>query len=526
MFSMLAPMLAGNPAGSFNDTRLQRQKVDAGDDQQAGDAAFGRALMSMYGQAMPGGQPPTAMPPGQPSMPGRPPMGGPPQMAGGAFPGGPPMGGGPPGMPPPMQASGGPPGGMQPMGPPPMGGGMPPGPPMGGRPMPPMQPMGGGGPPPGGMPMGGGPPGGGMTWQSAVQAVVRANPGIDKSPRALARAVDHFLPIMNQQSMQDWREQRMQLMGAQLDVRERTVQEQQAGMDRRAREQQAGMDRRAGMKPDVSTIAKWDDEHPDASAEERGKFIESVLKGGQRKSDIAASREAGTRERFNQREGRLERHAKVREDQGFQRLEQQGRNLERQITQGGARQKLGEWRAVIDAQHKRAMEIIQSGTAGGTGMTDTKERDRLLKEEDAFYRSQIEQMRAGGGNRDMKTGPGTVEGIKLNEGQLKDPDGTRYPGSDGKTYIKRGNTAVPESQSMSDEQPDPVRPGARYAMENNQRNDASGARGKGDKKSGPPPGYMQLRKMMTADGDGSNWATVLKKLQGILAEDISNQFRK
>ena len=107
------------------------------------------------------GMPPQGMPQGQPGMP--------PQM---------PQGGG--GMPPPMQR-------------PPM--------PQGGGQMPPQQqqPMGGQMPP--GMPQGGQQPPQ-LNWQTIFQKVRQANPGA--TPQVLAAAVDRFMPLMNQQSQQQW----------------------------------------------------------------------------------------------------------------------------------------------------------------------------------------------------------------------------------------------------------------------------------------------------------------------------------
>lgn len=223
--------LAAEDAGA-----TARAKKYAVDQAQQGDIAFGRTLQLLSGgqgqgmpqQGMPPGPPgmsPQGMPPGMPPQPmASPPMGGPgavppmplqpPQPMGGQQAGAapPPMGG------PPMQQP------RPPMPPSQMGmpqGGMPP--PQGQPGMQPPQ-------PPQGLPQQGGP---GLDWRMVLQKTIQANPGAP--PQVLAAAVDRWLPLMNQQSQQVWKEQSLFLKEQQnfdrsrsLDDRERALRDQEA----------------------------------------------------------------------------------------------------------------------------------------------------------------------------------------------------------------------------------------------------------------------------------------------------------
>ena len=231
---------------------------------QQSEAAFGRTLQALsqslgqQGQqgAPPGGMPPPGPPPGMPQgpPPGMPQPGGPPPMQ--QQPGMMPP---PQGMPPP-----GPPGGMPPQGPPP-GPPMPQGqPPMGGPPQSPM-----GGPPPGppgmSMPQGQPPqPGGGqqftpssgpLDWRQVMQKVQQANPGAP--PQVLAGAVDKFLPLMNQVSQMQWREERLNMQiqhqTDQLQLGYDRLAQSQSNVDRRVT---AGDQQRADQSVQVQNIVE------------------------------------------------------------------------------------------------------------------------------------------------------------------------------------------------------------------------------------------------------------------------------
>lgn len=374
-----AGVFAGNPAGAYQDTRKKQQGLDQGDVDAQAQAAAGNAYMGMFGQQQTPGAPPGGAPQGA-GMPGQP-QGGmaPPQQHGlggllqgllaklqGA-------GGGqqPPGMQPspqqPMMPPPGP-GGPQPS----PGGGMPgamPQAPMqsaavpGARPMMPQpiqgaqQPSGPGmgtpqppatapmpGQPPGQMP-GGGPPGGGMqpqgqlTWQSVVQSVVRANPGV-KDPRVIAAAVDKFIPLMNSQSLMDWRQMQTQFRGF--------------------------------------------------NAETSRERADTTRDQGQQRIDETVKRDQNIQDRFVTREGRFDRQAAAKADQQLSMLQMQRQRLGAQIAANKDRTMLGQWRAVLNAEKAREQTIIQSQSAN----VPEPERKRLIAESDAFYDGEIKKLRA------------------------------------------------------------------------------------------------------------------------------------
>lgn len=111
----------------------------------------------------------------------------------------------------------------------------------------------------------------------------------------------------------------------------------------------------------------------------------------QARIDAAKATEAGKQGRFDAREARLAASTAVRQDQSYQRLEQQKQDIERKVQQGGDRTALSQWRAIVDAQHKRATEIIQSNSVM-SGFKD-EEKKALLDEQRAAYEGQIAAMR-------------------------------------------------------------------------------------------------------------------------------------
>jgi hypothetical protein len=385
-------------AGSFEEGAQGEQKRQQTNVDMAGQAAFGRTLQLLSSQVQGAQQPQGGMPQGmQPPSPGG--LGGlqglggqqqPPMMPPQGQPGMPPGGQMPGGVPPQMQR-------------PPMPGGQQPQPqqPMGGVP-------GGGGMPQGGqmMPQGmpGQPPGGvqrpSLNWQVVMQKVQQANPGAP--PQVLAAAVDRFLPLMNAESQQQWRQVSEQLRAQQLEQGEQRVEQ---GQDR-------------------------------------------VEQGRQNLSE---------REReFDTREARLSASQAVRQDQAWQRLDQQKQALQVRIAETKDKTALSQWRAIVDAQHKRAMEIIQanSGLSGLSG----DDKKKLLDDENQKYEDEISQMKqtvSGGQGQPQRpasfndrlspggsgqqqpaaTGAGPVK-VKTPEEAQKLGKGTHYITPDGKEYVR------------------------------------------------------------------------------------------
>lgn len=285
--------------------RMDKSKATSLENDLAGQAAYGRTLMSLGipgatpmppGMMAGGPQGPQAPAPGQPSMPMQHPMMA--QQQGGGMPAGPmPM---QPGMP--QQGSPG----------------------SGGMPIAPMQQQGPmAGPQSGGQPMGLG-PGGRLDWRAIANKVTEANPGAQ--PQIIAAAVDRFVPLMNAQSQQEWR-----LLSLQL----------------RQQSEQGRNDRFDASEDRKST-------------------------------------------QFDAREERLKSNALVRQDQGYQRLEVQKQDLARKAQAGGDKLALSQWRAVVDAQNKRANEVIRANMMG----KPSADVQAVLDEQNNAYTGEINDMKS------------------------------------------------------------------------------------------------------------------------------------
>lgn len=186
-----------------------------------------------------------------------------------------------------------------------------------------------------------------MTWGSIAQAVKAANPGIDDV--ALAHAVDKFVPMMNMQAQAEWRNIRSEVMERIANVRADAWRDT---ANTRAGAQVAAAETRADVSRD--------------SLEER-------------------------RRQFDQREGRLADALQFRKDSTWLRLDQQKQALEQRVRQGDRKQALSEWRGIVDAQHKRAMEIIQTQNINNAATPDAKKQQ--IKEQNDWYNAEIERMR-------------------------------------------------------------------------------------------------------------------------------------
>ena len=163
-------------------------------------------------------------------------------------------------------------------------------------------------------------------------------------------------------------------------------------------------------------------EEGDKNRQERADIAGNAEKG---RTDRAIMGEQGKENRFATTTARLEHSATVRQDQGWQRLALQEQALRNRIKQSGDQRLLSQWRAVVDAQHKRAQEIISSGSTGGQPL-DPTERQKLLKDEDTFYTTQIKSMKSGGQPVQVKT---PEEADKL-------PIGTPYTNPAGQQFTR------------------------------------------------------------------------------------------
>jgi hypothetical protein len=134
------------------------------------------------------------------------------------------------------------------------------------------------------------------------------------------------------------------------------------------------------------------------------------------RKDRADQAEAGRQGRFDVNQERLDRQSALRDDQKHQILDAQRQRLENQIATNKDRNLLAQWRLLLDAQHKRATEII-----GSSYMNNDADRKKLVAEEDQFYNSKIEEMNSMMAGKSAPGGapkPGTVE------------DGHRFKGGD------------------------------------------------------------------------------------------------
>ncbi len=366
------PSAAGLSAtyGGYQKARAADNAIESGDIQnqqarigQEADAAWGNTIpvltqmLQPGATAMPGAggapprpqmaQAPQAPPPGQPSVE---------MVKPGEFnrmdaqaPGAPPM------QPPVQTASAGPQPQM-------LGGPSPPGPQAAAAPQTPPQ------TPPQAPQQPGGQPQGRLDLHTVMGAVVKANPGA--KPAVIAAAVAKALPLMTAQSQMDYKNLMVQLSAGRLN--ETTAHHAETEGAAAAR--------------NTATAGEY------ASRDERRK---ATTDQGAQKLDLAGQREA-----------RLAAQAEVRNDQRYRQLDQQKAALEDRIQKGGDRAALSEWRAIVDAQHKRALEIIQSGK-NAIGVMDPTERAALVKEQNEFYRQQIEQMRKGPARPERPAGADT-----------------------------------------------------------------------------------------------------------------------
>ena len=392
--------------GGYKQGEMDEFKLDDVRRQELAKVAMGNALKMLGGgqQAGMGGAPPPGMPPGPPQQPMQP------------SPGSGPAGPGPGGMPP-RPAGGMPPGGGAP--PMPVGGPAPPG-----MQRPGMVPGGApaqGGPPP----MGGAGGPGGMSgqgqqldWRQLVQAVQQSNPNI--KPDVLAEAVNQFLPMMTQQSQQEWRMVSLEIREQALQQREQQFMLAEAGRNQRA-------DQATTSRENVAQIG--------ADSRER----------------VTGQRLEQQERQFQQREARLQESLKLREDSTWQRLEQQKQAAQQRAEASQGRQGLAELRAAIDAQDKHVRTKIMAASANNTMKPD--EKKRLLEQADKEYNDQMEILRnqfggkgggKGGGKTPASTKPQTSSGpqpdavvlVQTPEEAQKLAPGTHYKTPDGQEFTR------------------------------------------------------------------------------------------
>ncbi len=238
--------------------------------------------------------------------------------------------------------------------------------------------------------------------KTLMEAIAKANPGA--KPAVLAAAVTKALPLLNAQAQMDWKQMSLAMAGGRLEnARDGTA----IRADEADRKREQGNTR---LEQGQTRLDQTGGEY--ASRDQRR---QDQTRQGDVKNELADTREA-----------RLAVASQVRQDQGWQKLEQQKAALEQRITQAGDRKAIGEWRAIVDAQHKRAMEIIQSNSIN-SGFTPA-DKKALIQEQNQFYENQIKQMRGGqGSTTPTNNQPPAAPGGGKVENRM--PQGGAVPGS-------------------------------------------------------------------------------------------------
>lgn len=189
----------------------------------------------------------------------------------------------------------------------------------------------------------------------------------------------------------------------------------QAAREELETQRQAGADRRAELSAGTRR------ELASQSIEAR-QAIQQYLEGGrneraalsqQGQTARADERNTRTDRRLDQadtREARLTAAAAVRQDQGYQRLQLQLRALEDRAAATGDKNLLTQWRVALDAQHKRAQEIIQANSVNSA--LKPADKKALLAEQDASYNAAIADMksRMAGGQPAAPAAPAPAPG--------------------------------------------------------------------------------------------------------------------
>lgn len=326
------------------DIDIQNAKLD-----QAGAEALGKTIQA-FQASLPGAQP---MPQAPPVQTAPPPQAAPPQQ--------PPM----PGQP------------SQPMGPPQANAPLPV------RPVPTQSFTQPGAAPPQGQPpaavagLPGGDAGidalrGKLDVRTLMGAIAKANPGAP--PAVIAAAMNKALPLLNAQAQMDWKQAMMADRSARTDIA--------GGRLDLAGEEAARKTEQGNKRLEQGQTRLQQQQGEFASRDQRRQ--EQTRQG-----DVRLEQQAG-------REARLAAQAQVRQDQRWQQLEQQKAALAERIRSSGDRSQISQWRAIVDAQHKRAMEIIQSSNINAN--LPEADKKALIKEQNDFYESQIKQMREQSGN--------------------------------------------------------------------------------------------------------------------------------
>jgi hypothetical protein len=218
----------------------------------------------------------------------------------------------------------------------------------------------------------------------------------------LMSAVNRAIPIMTADSQQQWRQMSLMLREQANIERERHNTETEEAANKRI-----------------------------AQGEEK-------VAQGEKRLGIAEKALDERKREFNIRAARLQANSEIRADQGWQRLDQQRQQIEQRMIATKDRSQIAAWRQIVDAQHKRATEIIAASSMNSK--LDDKERAQLKQEADKMRDEAIKGIRGATGSSTPTGGTTATPEKKIEEqapsGKM-DPTAPEEKTIDGKTYEKR-----------------------------------------------------------------------------------------
>jgi hypothetical protein len=247
-----------------------------------------------------------------------------------------------------------------------------------------------------------------ISLQALTQRILQTTPQVQGHPEILMAALERAAPLLDRQSKEDLMELRKQMATERLTQAGEIARARQQGLEAWRGAQGARADRRADQRDDaqesLETYRKRTGDQREAEEIGRNGRFQAGEEG---KNTRSQATEAGRNQRFDTREARLAASTAVRQDQGYQRLQLQAQALAERAQATGDKKALGEWRATVDAMHKRATEIIQSNSVNSN--LSKADKDALLAEQRQGYETAISGMRVRMGTS-TPTGGATAPG--------------------------------------------------------------------------------------------------------------------
>jgi hypothetical protein len=313
-------------------------------------------------------------------------------------------------------------------------------------------------------PMGPGGGGGAFDWRTILGAVVKANPGA--SPSVIGAAVDQFMPLMNSQAQQQWREQSLMLREQSLlmaqdrfQQNQDRLQSNQKDLQQYRTEQGARGDRRL----DQGDVRLGQGQERVEQGQQRVDLSKEGLEERKRhnlsEEGLRAKGQENAMTRF--REGlevRKDRNAESMRHNMATETQQLANQLQR-ADQAGDRNAL----TLLQQQNRALWERTNKEIQISTNIPDPAEKKALSTANDQRYtqiQRQIDAVRQGigKGNAGFKDrfSPATEQpltkgaaGIDVPAEYADKPDGTVFHMQNGRDMVKRGNRLVPISEDQN-----------------------------------------------------------------------------